>query len=85
MPACFTETLRRAAGDDRKRRFWQPTRHPEQIETEAFWQRKLDYLHENPCRKGLVAQAAHWRFSSAGYWLSEEPTTNDVVLSAIDW
>ncbi len=50
MPACFSEAFRNTAGEDRHRRFWQPSRHPEQIETEPFWQSKFDYIHENPCR-----------------------------------
>mgnify|MGYP001048680429 CR=1 FL=1 len=85
MPRCFTETLREAAIADRQRRFWQPSRHPEAIESEWFWRQKLDYLHENPCRKGLVLQADHWRFSSAAYWLSEGERPSEVVLSAIEW
>jgi REP element-mobilizing transposase RayT len=85
MPACFAETLRQAAGGDRQRRFWQPTRHPEQVETEEFWRAKLDYLHDNPCRKGLVSRADHWRFSSASYWLSDGRAGQEVVLSAIEW
>jgi hypothetical protein len=70
FPALFCETLRRASGDDRERRFWQPTRHPIQIENEGFWRTKIDYLHENPCRKGLVIRPEYWRFSSASYWES---------------
>jgi len=85
MPACFAETFREAAGDDRQRRFWQPSRHPVHVEMEAFWQTKFDYLHENPCRKGLVSRASEWRFSSASYWLSDVKPTNDVVLSALQW
>ncbi len=85
MPACFSETFREASGEDRDRRFWQPSRHPEQIETESFWQAKLDYLHENPCRKGLAVRAGDWRFSSASYWLSEGRTENDVTLSTLQW
>jgi hypothetical protein len=45
-------------------------RHPEQIETEDFWQTEIDYLDANPVRKGLVARAEYWRFWSASYWLS---------------
>jgi REP element-mobilizing transposase RayT len=85
MPACFGKVLREASPDDRNRRFWQPTRHPELIENQAFWRAKVDYLHENPCRKGLVTRQVHWRFSSAAYWASESPIANDVVLSAIEW
>jgi hypothetical protein len=56
-----------------------------QIETEGFWQTKMDYLHQNPVRKGLVRQAEHWRFSSASYWESGGTIENDVLLSAILW
>jgi putative transposase len=84
-PPCFSEVLRKNAGDDRERRFWQPTRHPELLDTERFWRQKLDYLHDNPCRKGLVARADYWRFSSVGFWLCEPRIVNDVMLSGIDW
>jgi hypothetical protein len=85
LPRSFTEVFQQKAGDDRERRFWQPTRHPVQIETEPFWQAKLDYLHANPCRKGLVTQPEHWRFSSAHYWRHGDGTANDVVLSPVFW
>jgi len=85
MPAAFLETFRNAAGDDRTHRCWQPTRHPVQIESEAFWQTKFDYLHENPYRKGLVIRPEHWRFSSASYWIGEKRTENPVQLSALRW
>jgi hypothetical protein len=83
MPSCFAGTLRRAAGKDRKHRFWQGGTHPEAIYTQHFWREKIDYIHANPIRKGLVAEAHHWRYSSAAYWL--EGGGSDVVLSAVDW
>ena len=84
-PPCFAETLRKASGEDRERRFWQSTRHPEAIETEPFWQQKLDYLHENPCRKGLVRRADHWRYSSAAYYFSDGRETCDIPISRLAW
>src|SRR5437588_4074195 len=30
LPRCFTEVFQQRAGEDRERRFWQPTRHPVQ-------------------------------------------------------
>ena len=80
----FDQVLRAAAGQDRKRRFWQETRHPEAIYSQGFWQQKLDYLHDNPRRKGLVRLPEHWRFSSAAYW-SGDPAASDVVLSPLPW
>jgi hypothetical protein len=85
MPASFSRLFREKSGADRERRFWQDGMHPEQIETEPFWQTKFDYLHENPCRKGLVLRPEHWRFSSAGYWLSDGRTESEVPLSAVEW
>jgi REP element-mobilizing transposase RayT len=85
LPQCFSTSFRQASGGDRQRRFWQPTHHPVVIASQPFWQQKLDYTHENPYRKGLVRRAIDWRFSSAGYWLSDGQTANDVLLSAIDW
>ncbi len=85
MPPCFAETLRAEATADRQRRFWQPSRHPEAIQSEWFWKQKLDYLHDNPCRKGLVTRADHWRFSSAGFYLSDGQQSCDVTISPIEW
>ncbi|MCE9555528.1 MAG: hypothetical protein K8T91_19445 [Planctomycetes bacterium] len=84
-PKCFSETLHNAATADRERRFWQPSRHPEAIETEKFWKQKLDYLHVNPCRKGLVHRAQYWRYSSAAYYVSDGKESCDVKICAIDW
>jgi REP element-mobilizing transposase RayT len=85
FPACFRATLREQATADRERRFWQPSRHPEAIESEPFWQQKLDYLHDNPCRKGLVRNPRDWRFSSAAWYHSDCQDEVDVPLTAIAW
>jgi REP element-mobilizing transposase RayT len=83
LPECFTEEFRRQAGEDRRRRFWQPTQHPVGIFSEGFWKQKMDYLHQNPCRKGLVLRPEDWRFSSAWYWSAREE--NAVQLSEVGW
>lgn len=83
LPKCFTEEFQENAGKDRERRFWQLTRHPVGITSEKFWKQKIDYLHHNPCRKGLVLNPEEWRFSSARYWLTRE--RNDVELSDVGW
>jgi REP element-mobilizing transposase RayT len=81
--ACFAVALRGAARTDREHRFWQADVHPEAVYTETFWRQKLDYLHDNPRRRGLVWDATHWRFSSAAYWLVEGES--DVVLTSVMW
>jgi REP element-mobilizing transposase RayT len=85
LPRCFSDVFHVSATVDRERRFWQPTRHPEAIATEPFWRQKFDYLHENPCRKGLVRRAIDWRFSSAAYWISAGREPSEVPLTPLDW
>jgi len=82
-PRGFTKIFHEKAGWDRKRRFWQPTQHPVGIYKDGFWKQKKDYLHANPCRKGLVLRPEDWRFSSALYWITGED--NDVELSDVEW
>jgi REP element-mobilizing transposase RayT len=85
LPPCFSDAFRAASGYDRERRFWQPSRHPVAIETEQFWRQKLDYLHENPCRKGLVLHARDWRYSSAEFYMSDGTAKSEVMITPIDW
>lgn len=83
MPACFITTLQASAGQDRKHRFWQSGIHPEAIYSEPFWRQKIDYLHDNPCRKGLVRNPQDWRFSSAAYWLTGQEC--NIRLTQVEW
>ncbi len=85
MPACFSRVFESQAGGDRERRFWQSSRHPEAIQSEPFWRQKLDYLHENPCRKGLVIRGVDWRFSSARWYASDGQEKTDVLLSKLQF
>ncbi len=85
MPRCFAETLRTSATNDRERRLWQPSRHPVAIMNEPFWEVKLNYLHENPVRKGMVIQPDHWRYSSAGYYASNAEKIGEVPITCVRW
>jgi putative transposase len=49
-------------------KFWQPKYYPFEIYTQAKLLEKLNYMHENPVRKGLVAQATDWKWSSARWY-----------------
>jgi REP element-mobilizing transposase RayT len=48
---------------------WQEGFHPQAIHDDAMMQQKLDYIHANPVKRGLVALPEHWRYSSAHEWL----------------
>ena len=84
-PRYFAETLRAQAVADRERRFWQPSRHAEAIRGERFWRQKLDDLHANLCRKGLVLSPEHWRYSSARWHISGDSQPVDVPMTHIAW
>ncbi len=47
---------------------WQEGFHPQQIISEEMLRQKIDYLHHNPVRAGLVAQPEDWVYSSAGHF-----------------
>ena len=85
MPSIFGQVMHSPNRTDRKRQFWQQSKHPVGIWSQPFWKSKFDYLHHNPVRKGLVREPQDWRFSSAGYWLSEEQGHCDVQLSSLEW
>ena len=53
---------------DRKEPFWQPKYYPFNLYSRKKAEEKLDYMHLNPVRAGLVRQACEWRWSSARYF-----------------
>lgn len=62
------EVFRNAAEIDRKSenyKVWQSGFHPKGIESESFYKQKLNYIHENPVKKGFVTKPQHWFHSSA--------------------
>ena len=56
-----------------KQPFWQPKYYPFNLYTENKAKEKLDYMHLNPVRAGLVRQACDWRWSSARYYEQGRP------------
>ena len=44
---------------------WQEGSHPQEIYSEKMLIQKIDYIHNNPVRRGYVDEAPHWRYSSA--------------------
>jgi putative transposase len=48
---------------------WQEGVHPQSIASDEMMLQKLEYLHNNPVKRGLVASPEHWCYSSAHEWL----------------
>ncbi len=45
--------------------FWQPENHAEEIRTYDFFVQKLNYIHQNPVRAGIVDKEEEYVYSSA--------------------
>jgi putative transposase len=57
----------------RENPFWQARYYDFNVFTEGKRIGKLEYMHANPIRRGLVETAEAWRWSSARFYLSGEP------------
>lgn len=52
---------------------WQRENFPRIIETEKFFNEKLNYIHNNPVKRGYVAKPEDWKYSSArNYFLRDD-------------
>ena len=57
---------------DRAYQFWQEGVHPEWIQNEGMMRQKVEYIHQNPVKRGYVDRAEHWRYSSARDYLGQQ-------------
>jgi putative transposase len=48
--------------------FWEESSHPQLISNEEMMRQKLEYIHNNPVKRGYVEEPWHWRYSSAGVY-----------------
>ena len=52
--------------------FWKQDYHPIELDTLEKLKQRLDYLHENPVRSGMVWEPWHYKYSSAiDYYTNE--------------
>ena len=58
--------------DDRAYQFWQEGVQPKWIQNGEMMRQKVDYIHQNPVKRGYVDLAEHWRYSSARNYLGQE-------------
>ncbi|ACL06782.1 conserved hypothetical protein [Desulfatibacillum aliphaticivorans] len=63
---------KKAHKQDRTYQFWQEGVHPELIHTSDMMKEKVEYIHQNPVKRGYVDRPEHWRYSSARNYLGQE-------------
>lgn len=66
---------------DQVHQVWQESSHPQVIETEAVMWQKLEYIHNNPLRRGYVDKPEHWRYSSARDYAGQK----GLLDVCVDW
>ena len=50
-----------------KYQVWLENYHPQEIKDYAMLKQKIEYIHNNPVRKGLVEYQEDWEYSSAKF------------------
>ncbi|MFY7990494.1 MAG: REP-associated tyrosine transposase [Fluviicola sp.] len=63
-------------------KFWQDGNHAIELYNERFTWTKIQYIHNNPVRAGLVVAPEYWKYSSAGHYQEMESVLPDVVRIA---
>ena len=51
--------------EKRRSRFWQEGVFPKRISDRKMMRQKIEYIHQNPVRKGFVETPEIWTYSSA--------------------
>ncbi|MDH5483880.1 MAG: transposase [Gammaproteobacteria bacterium] len=62
---------KKAHKTDRNYQFWQEGVHPEWIQNNKMLEQKVEYIHNNPVKRGYVDLPEHWRYSSARNYQGE--------------
>ena len=57
---------------DRTYQLWQEGSHPQLIQGDAMMRQKIEYIHNNPVKRGYVDKPTDWRYSSARSYLGDK-------------
>ncbi|SPF37561.1 conserved hypothetical protein [Syntrophobacter sp. SbD1] len=67
------------AGIDLKERIWQARFYDFNVFSVDKAREKLEYMHNNPVRKGLVENAVEWCYGSARWYLLHRSVGIEIV------
>ncbi len=81
---CATRDKRRrdvcATRDESHFRLWQRRYHPFNVYSEGKRREKLNYMHNNPAKRGLVSSPGDWPWSSWRFYFQQ-----DAPILRMDW
>lgn len=59
---------------------WQEGFHPQVILNEKMYEQKMNYIHYNPVKRGLVAEITDWKYSSAGFYFGDKGSLIEISV-----
>jgi len=62
---------------------WTNENHPEELTSNKFFRQKLNYIHENPVRAGLIDHPEDYRYSSARNYAGMDALCDVELLSGM--
>lgn len=61
--------------------FWQQNNHPIEIWSLKVFERKLNYIHQNPVVAGFVTDAIDYKYSSARNYGNDDQSVIEIDLN----
>jgi len=65
---------------DQQYQVWQEGFHPKLIQSNEMMIQKIEYIHNNPVKRGYVGKPEYWIHSSSGNYAGDTETVLDVEL-----
>ena len=66
---------------DQQYQVWQEGFHPQFISSTEMLLQKLEYIHNNPVKRGYIDEPAHWRYSSYRNYYGGETLLNIEIIT----
>jgi REP element-mobilizing transposase RayT len=70
-------------GRGNEHKVWMEGNHPILIDSEEMFTQKLEYIHENPVRKGYVDKPEAWLYSSARDYLLADDSDSPLKVERL--
>lgn len=64
--------------NDQKKKLWMPRFDDEVIRNQQMFWAKLNYIHNNPLKAGLVTRAEDYKYSSARDYINKDQSVLEV-------
>ena len=81
LAASWLGVFRSHAGSGTKAAVWKERGRAFPVTTGDALRQKLQYIHENPVRRGLVERSEDWEFSSASWYTYG---TGPLIIEAVE-